>query len=238
MAQAIILTNICRRTWERGLFAGTNGNISLRMGNTICITCHGAAKGDLGPNDLLALDLRSGCRLHPNCTKQPSAEAAMRLAVYNSQPKAGAVLHTHPPHLLALELIVPPKKFLYLPTSESEAKIGRLNLLSEYWPDSSDLAKTIPKVLNTRALQTQAKPVPIRPSQPTPLTQLATATPPNHLCRRPPDNNSGRRQPKSRIPARHGLVCWGRTPAEALAFTEELDHLAHIQLLVRQARED
>lgn len=37
--------------------------------------------------------------------------------------------------------------------------------------------------------------------------------------------------------AGHGLCCWGPTLTDALAISEELEHLAAVQLLARQARE-
>lgn len=36
--------------------------------------------------------------------------------------------------------------------------------------------------------------------------------------------------------AGHGLCCWGKTPADALCMSEELEHLAAVQLLALQAR--
>jgi len=90
-----------RDAWSKGLLNGFNGNLSLKQAHRMILTCSGSAKGHLGPGDLICVDLDSGEPLGPG---RMSSEAAVHLAIYRHQPQAGAVVHTHPVHLLALSL--------------------------------------------------------------------------------------------------------------------------------------
>lgn len=91
----------CARAWQRGLLAGLDGNASIRLAQTVVITRAGTAKGRLNPGDLTTLDLASGRTTGPG---RASTEAGMHLEVYRNQPAARAVLHAHPPHVIALSL--------------------------------------------------------------------------------------------------------------------------------------
>jgi L-fuculose-phosphate aldolase len=98
-AQAIMEAG--RRGWQRGLFPGASGNISLRLDSTTAmVTASGRAKGFLTPEDLAVVDLATGT---PR-SGAPSSETPAHLAVYQLVPKARAIVHTHPPRLTALML--------------------------------------------------------------------------------------------------------------------------------------
>ena len=90
-----------RDGWLRGLFAGFNGNVSMRQGERVVITATGSAKGHLTPKDLAVVDLASGA---PLSSARASSELAVHLEIYRNQPRAQAIVHTHPPQLLALSL--------------------------------------------------------------------------------------------------------------------------------------
>jgi L-fuculose-phosphate aldolase len=90
-----------RDAWSKGLLNGFNGNLSLKQDQRVILTCSGSAKGHLGPGDLVCVDLDSGEPLGPG---RVSSESAVHLAIYRQQPQAGAVVHTHPVHLLAMSL--------------------------------------------------------------------------------------------------------------------------------------
>ncbi|GAB6175436.1 tRNA (N6-threonylcarbamoyladenosine(37)-N6)-methyltransferase TrmO [Desulfobaculum senezii] len=92
------LQAICRAGWERGLLSGFNGNVSVRIGGSVVITRSGSAKGFLRPGDLTTLDLDTGKVTGAGAA---STEAPVHLEIYRNQPEARAVVHTHPPHLLA-----------------------------------------------------------------------------------------------------------------------------------------
>jgi len=92
------IAGACRQAWQAGLFAGFNGNVSVRLGDSMIITRSGAAKGRLAPGTLTVMDIASG---HTTGPGKASSEAAVHLEIYRNAPETTAVAHTHPPHLLA-----------------------------------------------------------------------------------------------------------------------------------------
>lgn len=147
------LRGICLRGWQRGLYSGFNGNASLRIGTACLLTCSGAAKGDLGPGDLALVDIASGAVLAGGT---PSSEGAMHLAIYRARPDAMAVVHTHPPRLLALDVLVstdalvPPDDMLRLPIYESELLRGQLGFAPAHAPGTQELADAVAAAAVTR----------------------------------------------------------------------------------------
>jgi L-fuculose-phosphate aldolase len=97
------IVEACRRLYERGLIAGAEGNVSLRLaGGLILITPAGVAKADLRPADLVAIDERG----RPLDRRgQPSTEVAMHVRVYKRRPDVGAVVHAHPPVATAFAVV-------------------------------------------------------------------------------------------------------------------------------------
>ncbi len=93
------IVEVGRRLWLRGLVAGTDGNISVRLGNNrILITPSGKPKGDLSADELLEVD--SDGRLLDG-KLPPSSEIAMHLFVYRRRPDIMACVHAHPPYATA-----------------------------------------------------------------------------------------------------------------------------------------
>ena len=74
----------------RGWVPATSGNFSLRAGRDAClVTRSGLDKGNLGPDDLIAVPLEGA--LPPGI----SAEAPLHVERYRSDPSIGAILHIH-----------------------------------------------------------------------------------------------------------------------------------------------
>lgn len=89
------IVGVCRRLWERGLIAGPDGNVSVRLASDrILVTPAGMSKIDVGPEDLveLALDGR-----HLRGARRASSEISMHLRIYERRPDVRAVVHAHPP---------------------------------------------------------------------------------------------------------------------------------------------
>ncbi len=128
------------RAWQRGMMHGYNGNLSLRRGEDMIITVSGSAKGRLRPGDLVAMDLASGQAWGPG---RASTEAALHRAVYASQAKAQAVVHVHPPYLLALSLRRAGDDFLALPLFEARHWAKQMVRLPACKPGTEDLAKQV-----------------------------------------------------------------------------------------------
>ncbi|MDI5963103.1 class II aldolase/adducin family protein [Streptomyces sp. SL13] len=91
-----------RRTAAEGLVVGTSGNVSARVGDLVVITPSSVRYEDLGPDDLLAVDLDGVTRAG---RLRPSSELPLHLAVYRATD-ARAIVHTHAPHATAVSTLV------------------------------------------------------------------------------------------------------------------------------------
>lgn len=91
LAQAII--DAGRFLYGRGWSPATSSNYSARLTTAeVLLTVSGRHKGQLGPDDLLAVDM-DGNSLEAG--KKPSAETLLHTQLYRWKPEIGAVLHTH-----------------------------------------------------------------------------------------------------------------------------------------------
>ncbi len=86
--------------WLRqyGLNDSHSGNASLRDGDSVWVTPTGACA------DTLIADALIRCPLSGKPGDGASLDAPLHIAVYRSNPKARAVLHSHGPHTVALTL--------------------------------------------------------------------------------------------------------------------------------------
>lgn len=85
-----------RRLEQKGFVAGSDGNISARIGpGQILMTPSGMEKGRLSEADLVVVD-ENGQKLEGS--SRPSSEIGMHLAVYRARPEIGAVVHSHAPY--------------------------------------------------------------------------------------------------------------------------------------------
>lgn len=91
LSQAIIEAG--RFLYGRGWSPATSSNYSARLdAERALLTVSGRHKGQLGPDDLLAVDMQ-GQSLEVG--KKPSAETLLHTQIYRCRPEVGAVLHTH-----------------------------------------------------------------------------------------------------------------------------------------------
>ncbi len=88
-----------RELFIQGLNDSHSGNISVRRGDRIYITRHGARTGDLSFGDIVAVNLNDAKK-----DGVASMETKVHRAIYLGNPAAGAVIHAHPPHAIALSL--------------------------------------------------------------------------------------------------------------------------------------
>lgn len=79
---------------ERGLVAGTWGNVSIRVpGSThVAITPSGRDYRSLRPEDVVIVDT-AGNKV--DGVLKPSSEMLLHLSIYSRRPDVGAVIHTH-----------------------------------------------------------------------------------------------------------------------------------------------
>jgi L-fuculose-phosphate aldolase len=88
------LLEICKRVYEKGFVASTDGNISAATpDNTFLITRSGICKGDITEDDILEIDA-SGKIL--NGKGKVSTEYKIHLFAYSRRPGVNAVVHCHP----------------------------------------------------------------------------------------------------------------------------------------------
>jgi 3-dehydro-4-phosphotetronate decarboxylase len=130
--------------FERGLTFGRTGNISVRLGDEILVTPTGSSLGRLDPEALSSIDTAGN---HTGGAK-PSKEAFLHAAVYRARPDAGAVVHLHSTHSVAVscladlnaEDVLPPLTAYYV------MRVGRLALLPYHAPGDDSLESLAEKV--------------------------------------------------------------------------------------------
>ncbi len=153
---ASVAAELHRRNWAEA----NAGNLSIRLltrgpGSLLLVKRAGARMRDIARNPdqgicLVQLD-RQGrvCMVRPP-DAMPTSELAAHLAVHRvlarHRPKDRAVLHTHPTALVALSLLVRPRKALValLARMHSEGPVliqGRLTAAPLYPPGSASLAR-------------------------------------------------------------------------------------------------
>ena len=94
------IVRVCRRLYDRGLIAGPDGNVSVRLDDgTILVTPAGASKGDLPEDDLVVVSAEGRTVAGVG---RPSSELGMHLRIYARRPDVRAVVHAHPPWATAL----------------------------------------------------------------------------------------------------------------------------------------
>jgi L-fuculose-phosphate aldolase len=88
---------IGRKLVERGLTSSRFGNISLRDGQRIQITCTGSMLDEIDSHQVVEVDLKNGCAA-------ASSETCVHQAIYRCSD-ARAIIHTHSPYAVTLSLI-------------------------------------------------------------------------------------------------------------------------------------
>ena len=94
------LVSYSARLLDDGLAVGSAGNMSVRAGDTVAITPSGISYAEMRPEDVCLITL-DGAEPAGVVQETPSSETPMHLAIY-ATTKAGAVVHTHSPEVIAL----------------------------------------------------------------------------------------------------------------------------------------
>ena len=90
--------------YAKDLIAGGDGNLSVRLdAQRLLITPSGLGKGWLTPADLVIIDL-DGNLLEGANDRLPSSEYRLHVQVYRCRPDVQAVVHAHPPTVVAATL--------------------------------------------------------------------------------------------------------------------------------------
>ncbi len=125
-AAATAIVTAGRRLGARRLVAGTDGNLSVRLGPfALAVTPAGRRKDELTVDDVLAVSLVPGDVTAPDGSRlRPSSDLVVHRAVYAARPEAAAIAHAHPPAVLGCLLagLLPDVDVL----PEARAVLGRV----------------------------------------------------------------------------------------------------------------
>ncbi|MEM7291916.1 MAG: 3-oxo-tetronate 4-phosphate decarboxylase [Pseudomonadota bacterium] len=144
MSETRIRDNIARlgkSMFDRGLTFGSTGNISVRVDDGWLMTPTGSSLGDLDPARLSKLD-ESGAHVGGDA---PTKEAILHTEFYAARPKAGAIVHLHSTHSVAVSClhnidannVLPPLTAYYV------MRIGQLPMVPYFPPGDVNLAKAV-----------------------------------------------------------------------------------------------
>lgn len=135
------ISEMGRSMFERRLTFGSSGNISMRINDGWLMTPTGSSLGRLDPAHLSKLDdvgnLVSG--------DAPTKESFLHLAMYRERATAGAVVHLHSTHSVAVscldclnhEDVLPPITAYYV------MRVGKLPLVPYYAPGDKALGDAV-----------------------------------------------------------------------------------------------
>jgi 3-dehydro-4-phosphotetronate decarboxylase len=135
------IASLGRSLFERGLTAGSSGNISVRLDDGWLLTPTNASLGRLDPATLAKLDWEG--RLVSGLP--PSKEAFLHRSMYEARVGAGAIVHLHATHSAAVSCMHGLDHENCLPplTPYFVMKIGQLPLVPYHRPGDPALAVAI-----------------------------------------------------------------------------------------------
>ena len=127
--------------FERGLTFGSSGNISVRLEDGWLMTPTGSTLGGLDPARLSRLDA-SGRLIGGD---RPTKEDMLHRVMYEGRPDAGAVVHLHSTHSVAVSCLadIDPEDVLPPITAYYVMRVGRLPLVPYFPPGDSALAEAV-----------------------------------------------------------------------------------------------
>ena len=138
-----------RSLFDRGLAAGSSGNISGRLDDGWLLTPTDSCLGQLDPTRLSKLDW-AGKHLSGD---PPSKEAFLHRAIYSERASANAIVHLHSTYSAAVSCMQGLDHDNCLPplTAYFVMKIGRLPLIPYHRPGDASLADAIRELARTHA---------------------------------------------------------------------------------------
>jgi ribulose-5-phosphate 4-epimerase/fuculose-1-phosphate aldolase len=135
------IARLGKSIFDRGLTAGSSGNISVRVDDGWLMTPTGSSLGTLDPARISKLD-NSGAHVGGDA---PTKESFLHVAMYEQRPKAGAVVHLHSVHSVAVSCMADIDATNVLPplTAYYVMRIGTLPLVPYFAPGDLDLARAV-----------------------------------------------------------------------------------------------
>lgn len=147
MNESKIREDICtlgKSMFDRGLTVGSSGNISVRSQDGWLMTPTNSCLGRLDPAKLSKVDANGNLLSGDKQTK----ESFLHLSMYGERPAAGAIVHLHSTHSVAVSCLadIDPKQPIPPITAYYVMKIGDLVLLPYYAPGDMTLANAVKEV--------------------------------------------------------------------------------------------
>lgn len=135
------IVELARSLFDRGLTFGAAGNISVRLDDGWLMTPTGSTMGNLDPARLSKLD-SAGNHISGDA---PTKEAFLHTAMYDQRPGAGAIVHLHSTHSVAVSCLHDVNEADVLPplTAYYIMRVGRLPLVPYFPPGDINLAKAV-----------------------------------------------------------------------------------------------
>ena len=132
---------LSRSLYERGLTAGSSGNISVRLEDGWLLTPTNACHGYLDPAKISKMDWEGNLLAGDS----PSKEAFLHRAMYMERHAAGAIVHLHSTHSVAVSCMSGLDQHDCIPplTPYFVMKIGRLPLVPYHRPGDPALGDAI-----------------------------------------------------------------------------------------------
>lgn len=127
--------------FDRGLTFGSTGNLSVRLDDGWLMTPKGSSLGDLDPAKISHLD-SSGQLVAGD---PPTKEAFLHTTMYECRPRAGAVVHLHSTHSVAVSCLDEVNASDVLPplTAYYVMRVGTLPLVPYFPPGDVNLARAV-----------------------------------------------------------------------------------------------
>lgn len=138
-----MICRMARSIFERGLTGGASGNISARLSDgRLLVTPTGSSFGDLDPSRLSLID-ETGRLVGGDA---PTKEMPLHSAFYDTRcAKAGAIVHLHSCHSVALSMLpeTDPDNVLPPLTPYSIMRLGKVKLLPYFRPGDAAIGDAI-----------------------------------------------------------------------------------------------
>lgn len=133
---------LAKSMFDRGLTGGSTGNISARTADGgLLVSPTGASFGRLDPGRLSRFDA-SGKLIDGD---PPTKEMPLHKAFYDTRSTAGAVVHLHSCHSVALSMMpdIDPDNFLPALTPYAIMKLGKIKLLPFFLPGDPAMGEAV-----------------------------------------------------------------------------------------------
>ena len=145
------ISRIAKSIFDRGLTAGSSGNLSVRFEDGWLMTPTGSTFRALDPMKISLLDSKGNLL----SGDPPTKESFLHMAIYRKRQQAGAVVHLHSTHSVAVSCLaeIDPENILPPITPYHVMKVGELPLIPYFPPGDLSLAKAVEeKAINHRGV--------------------------------------------------------------------------------------